>query len=646
MQQIEKINPISIAFCVNDGYVIQLGVTIFSILKSNPDSSFLFYVFSSDFSEDSKIKMNKIMRHFPNSDICYKCVEREKFSSLKLNIDYISLETYYRYVLADMLPDVDKILYLDADLIVKGDLRFLWDTDISGVFMAGAEDKFITTERYKSKIGFLETDLYVNAGVLLMNLSKMRQEKMSEILLRKTQELTGKISYQDQDILNVVFKGKIKEIDILYNFTTYSVKHEKSKRKSATIIHYTGAAKPWKKNSRHRMKKIYLRYMKEAMQLMSKKIKVGLLIDEFFGGAGTAFGGYGFLARKYIAKYIQGEDIQVDVLLGKSKNYFVPQKFHEDNVNLYRLPRRKWFAQTWLKKQNYDVYLSIELTSNYVLKNELDLHKKLILWIQDPRPKSDWDEIKTVKLFPEVNYYNQAIYDFVHQLAEQNRVRFVSQGYFLNEKAKELYRLGIDTPIQYLPNPIDVDLEFDVSTFKKKDSIIFLGRIESVKRGWLFCEIAKKMPEYQFYVLGQTFREKEQNSKIMALYQNISNLHFVGHVDGIEKERYLKESKILINTSIHEALPISFLEALSYGTVLVSNQNPENLTEKFGLYVGEVLGDGFDKVDLYVEAVKRLMTDNKLRQNKAEQGRAYVEQVHAVTRFIHDLKKEIYQEAK
>lgn len=50
------------------------------------------------------------------------------------------------------------------------------------------------------------------------------------------------------------------------------------------------------------------------------KIKVGLLIDEYFGGAGTAFGGYGFLARRHIAKYIPNHEIEIDVLLGKKEN--------------------------------------------------------------------------------------------------------------------------------------------------------------------------------------------------------------------------------------------------------------------------------------------------------------------------------------
>ncbi|WP_440210381.1 glycosyltransferase family 4 protein [Actinobacillus pleuropneumoniae] len=193
--------------------------------------------------------------------------------------------------------------------------------------------------------------------------------------------------------------------------------------------------------------------------------------------------------------------------------------------------------------------------------------------------------------------------------------------------------------ITYLPNPITIDYKYDIKTYPKKNKIIFLGRIESVKRGWLFCEIAKKCPEYEFYMLGQSFFDAERNSEIMEKYNNIPNLYFSGHVDGKEKEEYLKDAKILINTSIHEALPISFLEALSYGTLLVSNQNPENVTEKFGIYVGQVLGNGFDKVDLYVDAVKSLIEDDNRRQMLAEKAIEYVKEVHNYERFDRDIMK-------
>lgn len=373
-------------------------------------------------------------------------------------------------------------------------------------------------------------------------------------------------------------------------------------------------------------------------------VKVGLIIDEFFGGAGTAFGGYGFLAREYIAKYIPNEDIQVDVLLGKGSRKLFVEEFEVDNIMAYRLPRRKWFAKRWLKKKNYDVYLSVELTDNYVLINEPNKNKKLILWIQDPRPHYEWDEINTVKLFPEYNYYNQSIYDLVHDWYTENRIKFISQGYFLNQKAIDLYNLDQNVNIEYMPNPIQIDHKFNIENFEKKNMIIFLGRIESVKRGWLFCEIAKKMPNIDFYVLGKTHREESKNSEIMSDYYSIPNLSFVGHVEGEEKIKYLKEAKILVNTSIHEALPISFLEALSYGTLLVSNRNPEDLTSKFGIHVGDVLGDGFDKIDLYVNAIHQLLNDEENRKKVSSEAISYIRNTHDVDKIVPKLRNAIIEQ--
>lgn len=371
----------------------------------------------------------------------------------------------------------------------------------------------------------------------------------------------------------------------------------------------------------------------------NKKIKVGLIIDEFFGAIGTAYGGYGFLARRHIAKYIPNHQIQIDVLLGKGKNRFTAECYNIDNIIAYKLPRKSWFAKRWLKSQNYDIYLSIELVDDYVLKHEPNPNKKLVLWIQDPRPQYEWNEINTVNLFKETCYYNQSIYNLVHQWYQQNRVKFVSQAHFLNQKAIDLYQLDTNVPIDYLPNPIDIDHSFDFNQHPKKNMIIFLGRLESVKRGWLFCEIAKQLPDYHFYVLGQTFRESEKNKQIFDQYLDIENLHFVGHVDGETKNQYLKDAKILVNTSIHEALPISFLEALSYGTLLVSNRNPENLTERFGMYVGEVLGDGFDKIDLYVQAIRQLMDNPEYMKTLSTQAISYIKKVHNVDDFISNTRK-------
>lgn len=381
-----------------------------------------------------------------------------------------------------------------------------------------------------------------------------------------------------------------------------------------------------------------------------KKIKVALIINEYFGGAGTGYGGYGILARRYIAKYLPDNNIEIDVLLGRAHQrklrLFCAETYHVDGVKLHRLPKNRFFAQRWLKKQNYNIYLSIEIT-DLSFQYEQNLNKKLIFWIQDPRPQYEWDEIQTVTLFPEASYYDQKVYDTVYRWNQQGRIKFISQAHFLNQKAIDLYSLPTNTPIQYLPNPVEIEEDFDVNTHQKDNSIIFLGRIESVKRGWLFCEIAKKMPQYQFYMLGQTFNphEQQKNSEIMSAYMDIPNLHFPGHVDGEEKKNFLKNAKILVNTSIHEALPVSFLEALSYGTLLVSNRNPEDLTKKFGRWVGDVLGDGFTQVDLYVEAIQQLMNDEQERKKIANDAIAYVKEHHSIAKVIGQLRQIIRKEA-
>lgn len=89
-----------------------------------------------------------------------------------------------------------------------------------------------------------------------------------------------------------------------------------------------------------------------------------------------------------------------------------------------------------------------------------------------------------------------------------------------------------------------------------------------------------------------------------------------------------------------------FLEALSYGTLLVSNRNPEDLTSKFGIHVGDVLGDGFDKVNLYVNAINHLLTDNEKRERTSLEAIEYIKNIHNVPKFINDLRGVIVEESR
>lgn len=388
-----------------------------------------------------------------------------------------------------------------------------------------------------------------------------------------------------------------------------------------------------------------------------RKIKVALLIDEFFGGSNTRFGGYGFLARRGICKYVPDKDIQVDVLISKNpvrrvgiakaiKGYFFATGNKVDDVMTYRVPRFSVFCRKWLRRQNYDMYYSIELTDTScdILKNEPDKTKKLIFSIQDPRPKYEWDEIETMTLAKEPNYYRQETYDYVHELAATGRIPiWNSHAHYIVEKAKDLYNLPKNPNYVYLPNPVPIDYSFDVEKHKKKNMVIFLGRLEDVKRGWLFCETAKKCPEYEFYVLGAINKNKAGKQNTFGGYENVKNLHMVGHVDGKKKEQFLKDAKIIMVTSIHEAVQTAQLEAMAYGAVPVSNLDPDGMTSEHGIWIGDVHGDGLESVDKYADAVRKIMKDDKLRMKLAKKSIEYIRKDRDYKHWAEEVRREIRQ---
>ncbi len=264
-----------IFFAVNNEYVSKLCVTIFSILENNRQAPVCFFhILNTDITNESKKKIEQLLCQFSNGYIEYINVDTSLFDKFKMNIEYITKETYFRYIIADVAPYLKKCLYLDADIIVNGDLSPLWQEDISDFYAAGIEDSYVQSINYKDKLGFKPEDLYVNAGVLLLNLENIRKDDMTKKLFENTAKCQNEIMFQDQDVINITFKNKIKSLDSIYNFMAENIKREKSKRKSAIIIHYTGKRKPWDSGCKNKMRKIWLsyerKYQKSTCTFISK----------------------------------------------------------------------------------------------------------------------------------------------------------------------------------------------------------------------------------------------------------------------------------------------------------------------------------------------------------------------------------------
>ena len=194
------------------------------------------------------------------------------------------LSAFTRLYAGELLPDtIDKVLYLDCDTIIKGNLSELDSWNVSGKVFWGIKD--CIGKEYKKNIGIgSDTDgLYVNAGVLLINLQELRKVSIKEILSAYMSQYEKLINYADQDVLNGAFIGAIgvlpPQYDVMTIAATYSYKDIVRLRKptnyyseqelaeairNPVIIHYTTnmrMIRPWYTNTNHPYADFFKKYM-------------------------------------------------------------------------------------------------------------------------------------------------------------------------------------------------------------------------------------------------------------------------------------------------------------------------------------------------------------------------------------------------
>lgn len=257
-------SPINIVFTINDSYAQHCCVTIVSILKNNNNSLFNFYIITDFFSKKNKTKFTQTIKKLnSNSKIHFIIIRNDLFKGFKINIDYISIQTYYRYIIPTLLDNVSKVIYLDSDIIVNGDINELWNTKlIEGSVCLGVKDLYIENIKYKGKIGLPNNSVYINAGVLVMDLNIFRKENITKKLINETINNNYDFLFQDQDIINIVLMDRIQLVSEKYNFTTENAIYKDNSLKPI-ILHFTGSIKPWSviNKCRNPYRNLYFKYL-------------------------------------------------------------------------------------------------------------------------------------------------------------------------------------------------------------------------------------------------------------------------------------------------------------------------------------------------------------------------------------------------
>lgn len=203
-------NDINIAFGVTVDWLDYTAVTITSILcNSNPTDRYNFFIMSESFDDKIKQKFENLAKIKNNAEFNYIKINHERFAGCIH--DWRGVSASYRLILSSLL-DIDKILYLDSDIIFLNDAKMLYSKPINNYYIAAVKDKMWYSMR--ERIQCENLPFFINSGVLLMNLEEFRKNNLEAQIFDK---LTKYDWYTDQDVLNDVCAGKIKLLPIKYN---------------------------------------------------------------------------------------------------------------------------------------------------------------------------------------------------------------------------------------------------------------------------------------------------------------------------------------------------------------------------------------------------------------------------------------------
>lgn len=255
-------NKVNVCFIADDNYIMQTSVAITSILMNkDKKSKYEVYILCSNISSDNIKKLKKLNTANFKINII-KLRANKELAQYRIKDIPATPAAIYKFSIPNILPDLDKVIYLDGDTIVKKDLYELYKKDIHNAYV-GVVKEAGGLAKTLYRLCTTKNVFYFNSGVMLMNLKLMRSQDISEKLIDYRKN--GYNELMDQDALNAILKNHTAELPFAYNtqlmFAYIQDNLEKLKKyykfnnriqntknilDDAIIIHYSGKKKPWK----------------------------------------------------------------------------------------------------------------------------------------------------------------------------------------------------------------------------------------------------------------------------------------------------------------------------------------------------------------------------------------------------------------
>lgn len=226
-------------FLASDNNYAPFVATAIASICDNTNSYCEFYVLDGGISEENKARICDLKNQFDNFSVVFVKIDTDKYFKNFIVESYITVATYYRFVIADLFPDLEKVLYLDVDIIAQGDISDLYNIDLANYVLGAVIDQGdkLYISRLKKNLNMDIFSHYFNAGVLLIDLKKWREDNISKKLFETEKKYRGNLLCNDQDVLNKLFENNYKELPICFNSMLTN--------KNAIVRHFYNKVKPW-----------------------------------------------------------------------------------------------------------------------------------------------------------------------------------------------------------------------------------------------------------------------------------------------------------------------------------------------------------------------------------------------------------------
>ena len=272
-----------VVYASDDKFAEILGVSLVSLYENNTGMDEIhIYVLDSGISDENKKRLLSICDKYDRERIQFiSARDISKILSMNVNTDRGSLSQYARLFVSRDLPEtLERVLYLDCDIIINDSLYDLWNLKLQGKTIAALKDAF--SKQYRKNIELEPNDVMFNSGVMLIDMKKWKEKSIEKKLLSFIKRHKGVIQQGDQGALNAVlskdtfcFHPRFNSVTIFYDFTYeemlvyrkpvdfYSKKEVRQAVEHPVIIHYTTSftsTRPWIEGSEHPYRDKWLFY--------------------------------------------------------------------------------------------------------------------------------------------------------------------------------------------------------------------------------------------------------------------------------------------------------------------------------------------------------------------------------------------------